>query len=73
MIEIFEKRGRWCYRTEEGNLLKFGTKEEAMYDALGTSPSSPQICDCPDCDCDPCECVKEELDYGEEDEDEDEE
>ena len=29
MIEIFEKRGRWCYRNADGKLLKFATEAEA--------------------------------------------
>ena len=29
MIEIFEKRGKWCYRDAEGRLLKFATEAEA--------------------------------------------
>ena len=29
MIEIFEKRGRWCYRNEDGKLFKFDTEAEA--------------------------------------------
>jgi len=28
MIEIFEKRGSWCYR-KDGRLFKFATEEEA--------------------------------------------
>ena len=27
---IFEKKGRWCYRDEQGNLQKFSTEEEAV-------------------------------------------
>jgi hypothetical protein len=29
MIEIYEKRGSWCYRDEDGKLHKFGTEAEA--------------------------------------------
>lgn len=29
MIEIFEKRGSWCYRNADGKLLKFATEAEA--------------------------------------------
>ena len=29
MIEIFEKRGRWCYRDEMGRIHKFDTEAEA--------------------------------------------
>jgi hypothetical protein len=29
MIEIFEKRGKWCYRNADGKLLKFATEAEA--------------------------------------------
>ena len=28
MIEIFQKRGKWCYR-KDGRLFKFATEEEA--------------------------------------------
>ncbi len=31
---IFEKRGKWCWRNEEGRLLKFATEKEAK-DASG--------------------------------------
>ena len=34
MIEIFEKRGKWCYRDAEGKLFKFDT-EEAAKSSLG--------------------------------------
>jgi hypothetical protein len=34
MIEIFEKRGSWCYRDAEGKLFKFDT-EEAAKSSLG--------------------------------------
>ena len=29
MIEIFEKRGRWCYRDKAGRIHKFDTEAEA--------------------------------------------
>ena len=29
MIQIFEKRGRWCYRDEAGRIHKFDTEAEA--------------------------------------------
>ena len=29
MINIFEKRGRWCYRDANGKLCKFSTEAEA--------------------------------------------
>ena len=29
MIEIFEKRGSWCYRDADGKLFKFATEAEA--------------------------------------------
>lgn len=29
MIEIFEKRGRWCYRDDAGRIHKFDTEAEA--------------------------------------------
>ena len=28
-MEIFEKRGQWCFRDEKGTLHKFSTKAEA--------------------------------------------
>jgi hypothetical protein len=34
MIEIYEKRGKWCYRDAEGNLFKFDT-EQAAKSSLG--------------------------------------
>ena len=34
MIEIFEKRGKWCYRDSQGKLFKFDT-EEAAKSSLG--------------------------------------
>lgn len=34
MIEIFEKRGRWCYRNDYGKLLKFDTEAEARASLL---------------------------------------
>ncbi len=33
-MEIFEKRGRWCFNDEAGKLHKFDTEEEAK-SALG--------------------------------------
>jgi hypothetical protein len=57
MIELFEKRGKWCYRDANGKIHKFATKEEAMYLGLGVEPEeSEESCACEDCDCDPCEC-----------------
>ena len=29
MIEIYEKRGNWCYRDQQGKLFKFNTEAEA--------------------------------------------
>jgi hypothetical protein len=29
-MEIFEKRGKWCFRDHEGKLHKFDTAEEAV-------------------------------------------
>jgi len=58
-MEIFEKRGRWCFRDSKGTLFKFATKEEAEI-AIGI--------ECEDCECDPCECATEELDGSEEEE-----
>jgi hypothetical protein len=34
MIEIYEKRGKWCYRDAAGKLFKFNT-EEAAKSSLG--------------------------------------
>lgn len=34
MIEIYEKRGKWCYRDADGNLFKFDT-EQAAKSSLG--------------------------------------
>ena len=66
-MEIFEKRGKWCFLEiieDQGirKLHKFGTKEEAMK-AAGVT------CACPDCNCDPCEC-KEEIINGSEEKEE---
>jgi len=35
MIEIFEKRGSWCYRDADGKLFKFATEAEAKSSLLG--------------------------------------
>ena len=43
-MEIFEKRGRWCFRDEAGKLHKFGTEEEAKL-ALGWIPPVEEILD----------------------------
>lgn len=60
MIEIYEKRGRWCYRDEKGTLHKFDTEAEAKA-ALGwKDPVEEDCCECEDCDCDPCECNEDE-------------
>tara|TARA_R110000787_G_C13188550_1_gene422691 strand:- start:309 stop:542 length:234 start_codon:yes stop_codon:yes gene_type:complete len=48
-MNIYEKRGRWCYNDSAGNIHKFVT-EAAARKAAG-------ICECKDCKCDPCECV----------------
>lgn len=29
MIQIYEKRGRWCYRDDQGKLFRFNTEAEA--------------------------------------------
>ena len=29
-MEIFEKRGQWCFRDEQGRLHKFSTESEAL-------------------------------------------
>ena len=34
MTELFEKRGKWCYRDEAGKLYKFDTESEAK-ESLG--------------------------------------
>ena len=41
---IFEKRGKWCWRNEEGRLLKFATEEEAKK-AAGWVPPVEEILD----------------------------
>jgi len=55
MIELFEKRGAWCYRDADGKLFKFATKEEAL--ASQGVPEESEECDF--CECDPCECDEE--------------
>jgi hypothetical protein len=54
---IFEKRGRWCLRTDAGVLRKFNTENEAK-EFLGFKDP---VKDCIDEDCDgnPCECDTE--------------
>ena len=37
MMEIFEKRGRWCFR-KEGQLFKFNTEAEAREALEGSTP-----------------------------------
>ena len=66
MIELFEKRGAWCYRDADGKLFKFATKEEAL--ASQGVPEESEECDF--CDCDPCECDEEYEDLLKELEDE---
>ena len=61
MIEIYEKRGRWCYRDEKGVLQKFATEAEAKA-ALGwKEPTCVENCECEECDCNPCECAEFEC------------
>ena len=43
-MEIFEKRGRWCFNDEAGKLHKFATEEEAK-SALGWVPPVGEILD----------------------------
>jgi len=41
---IFEKRGKWCYRDDNGKLQKFATEEEAKKAAGWVSPvQEPEI------------------------------
>lgn len=56
-MEIFEKRGRWCFVDEAGKMHKFGTEEEAKI-AAGWVPPVEECCE--DCECDPCECEEDE-------------
>ena len=37
-MEIFEKRGRWCFVDEAGKIHKFGTEEEAKQAAGWVPP-----------------------------------
>jgi hypothetical protein len=39
---IFEKRGKWCYRNDDGKLFKFSTEEEAKL-AAGWVPPVEEI------------------------------
>ena len=41
-MEIFEKRGRWCFRDEKGKLHKFFSKIEAK-EASGISLPLPEV------------------------------
>ena len=41
-MEIFEKRGRWCFRDEKGKLHKFSTEAEAKA-ASGVSLPLPEV------------------------------
>ena len=41
-MEIFEKRGQWCFRDETGRLRKFSTKAEAEK-ASGVSLPLPEV------------------------------
>ena len=59
MIEIYEKRGRWCFRDDKGTLYKFPT-EVAAKESLGYKEPLLKTCECEDCDCDPCECEDDE-------------
>ena len=45
MIELFQKRGRWCGRTADDRLFKFNTEQEAaqffgLTEVLGEVPSA---------------------------------
>lgn len=45
MIEIYEKRGKWCGRTANGKMLKFNTEQEAkeffgLTEVLGEVPAA---------------------------------
>jgi hypothetical protein len=60
MIEIYEKRGRWCFKDASDKVHKFATEAEAKA-ALGwKEPEEEACCECEDCDCDPCECEDDE-------------
>jgi hypothetical protein len=59
MIEIYEKRGQWCFRDDKGTLYKFPT-EAAAKEHLGIIDPT-ECCECEDCDCDPCECELEDV------------
>ena len=41
---VFEKRGKWCYRNDDGRLFKFSTEEEAKL-AAGWVPPVEEILD----------------------------
>ena len=41
-MEIFEKRGQWCFRDKKGMLHKFSTKAEAEA-ASGVSLPVPEV------------------------------
>lgn len=43
-MEIYEKRGRWCVRYDNGKLKKFNTEEEAKL-AAGWVPPLEEIDD----------------------------
>lgn len=43
-MEIFEKRGKWCYRDDNDKLQKFATEEEAKV-AAGWIPPVEEILD----------------------------
>ena len=62
-MEIFEKRGKWCFRDADGKLHKFNTKE-ALAHSLGTVPEVEEEEEevCYYCECNPCVCEEEDDD-----------
>jgi hypothetical protein len=56
MIEVYKKRGKWCYRDAKGTLRKFDTKEEA----LGIDTSAPTK-ECDFCAEFICSCADKEV------------
>jgi len=58
MIEIYEKRGRWCFKDAFDKIHKFATEAEAKA-SLGYKEPEEEYCECEDCDCAPCECEED--------------
>jgi len=58
-MEIYEKRGRWSVRNDQGRLeAKFATEKEAKEYAKASLGYKEPLCGCWDCKCEPCECDK---------------